>query len=261
MVWGILSAVEQEVWLIVDNLTHKRETRWQNLVIYEGELGDQSVVVMSTGVGKVRTAASVQYLCDHFPIERIIFCGVAGAVNPDIAQGDIVVGRKILQHDFDAGGKGVLAEMKTPLFEADPELVDLAVSSAHALGAEGRLKVGTILTGDQTIITSAKKNWLWETFHGDCVEMEGAAAALVSHRNNIPFVILRAITDLADENAREDFRRTISTQAEESARVVLGMFAKFEEIKRFKRNFPFRLKRAFLRRVRALTGRKDQRRS
>jgi len=252
MVWGILSAVEEEVWLVIDNLTQKRESRRQNLVFYEGKLMDQNVVVMSTGVGKVRAAASAQYLIDHYPVDRIVFSGVAGAVNPELAQGDIVVSQKARQHDFDAGGKNLLIEMKTPCFEANPNLVALAVKSIRALGYEKRLKVGTVLTGDQTIISSEKKNWLWETFRGDCVEMEGAAVAMVSCWNRVPFVIIRAITDLADENARVDFRQAMSEQARESARVVLGMFEKFDDIKSFKRNFPFRVRRALRRRVRAL---------
>jgi len=252
MIWGILGAVEQEVWLVIDNMTQKRESRRQNLVFYEGKLMNQSVVVMPTGVGKVRAAASLQYLFDHYPVDRIVFGGVAGAINPELAQGDIVVSQKVLQHDFDAGGKGLLEEMKTLCFEANPDLVTLAVKSVQALGDEKKLKVGTVLSGDQTIISSKKKNWLWETFQGDCVEMEGAAVAMISCWNRVPFVIIRAITDLADENARVDFRQAMSTQARESARVILGMFEKFDEIKSFKRNFPFRVRRALRRRVRAL---------
>jgi adenosylhomocysteine nucleosidase len=251
MVWGILGAVEEEVWLVIDNLTQKRESRRNNLVFIEGKLMNQSVVVMATGVGKVRAASSVQYLIDHYPVDRIVFCGVAGAVNPELAQGDIVVGQKTVQHDFDAGGKGLFTEMKTPYFDANPDLVALAVKSIQALGDEKRFRVGTILSGDQTIISSDKKKWLWETFRGDCVEMEGAAVAMVSYRNRVPFVIIRAITDLADENAREDFRQAISTQARRSARVVLGMFEKFDDIKSFKRSFSFRVRRGLLRRIRA----------
>lgn len=255
MVWGILSAVEEEVWLVIDNLTQKRESRRQNLVFYEGKLMNQSVIVMPTGVGKVRAASSVQYLYDHYCVDRVVFSGVAGAINPELAQGDIVISQKALQHDFDAGGKGLLQEMKTPCFEANPDLIALAVKSVNALGGIKRLKVGTVLTGDQTIISSEKKNWLWETFRGDCVEMEGAAVAMVSCWNKVPFVIIRTITDLANENARIDFRQTMSDQARESAKVVLGMFDKFDEIKGYQRNFPFRVRRVLKRRIRALIDR------
>ena len=116
MVWGILSAVEEEVWLVIDNLAQKKEWKQNNLIFYEGRLSDQKVIVMPTGVGKVRAAASAQYLFDHYPVERVIFCGVAGAVNPELGQGDIVVSQRVLQHDFDAGGKGILAGDEDALF-------------------------------------------------------------------------------------------------------------------------------------------------
>ena len=157
--------------------------------------------------------------------------------------------------------KGYWQEMKTPCFEADHDLVALAVKSVQALGKESRLKVGTVLTGDQTISSSDKKKWLWETFQGDCVEMEGAAVGMVSTWNRVPFVIIRAITDLADDNARVDFRQAMATQAKESARVVLGMFDKFDDIRIFKRNFPFRLKRALRRRAKVLFGSANKGRS
>jgi adenosylhomocysteine nucleosidase len=254
MIWGILGAVEEEVWLVIDNLTQKRESRRRNLFFYEGKLADQNVVIMPTGVGKVRAAASVQYLFDHYRVDRIIFSGVAGAINPGLSQGDIVVSQKVLQHDFDAGGKGRLEEMRSPCFEANPDLISLAVKSVQAMRGEMKLKVGTVISGDQTIISSEKKKWLWETFRGDCVEMEGAAVAMVSCWNRMPFVIIRAITDLADENARVDFRNAMPVQAKKSARVVLGMFDKFNEIKSIKRSFPYRVRRGLRRRARSLIG-------
>jgi len=261
MLWGIISAVEEEVWPVIDNLAQKKEWKQNNLIFYEGRLADHKVIVMPAGVGKVRAAASVQYLFDHYPVEKVIFCGVAGAVNPKLGQGDIVVSQRVLQHDFDAGGKGILEEMKTPCFEADPDLVALAVKSVQTMGNESRLKVGTILTGDQTISSADKKKWLWETFQGDCVEMEGAAVGMVCSWNRVPFVIIRAITDLADDNARVGFRQAMSTQAKESARVVLGMFDKFDDIRTIKRTLPFRLKRALRRRAKALFGSANKGRS
>jgi adenosylhomocysteine nucleosidase len=234
MVWGIFGAFDAELRLVIDRLIRKRESRWQTLIFYEGRLMNQRVAVMATGIGKVRAAASVQYLLDHYPVDRIVFSGVAGAINPDLGLGDIVVCERVLQHDFDAGGKSLLAKMKTPCFEADRNLVSLAVESVQAMGEEVGLKVGTVLSGDQAIVSSEKKKWLWETFGGDCVDMEGAAVAMVSCWNGVPFVIIRAITDLADENSHVDFRKTLSLQAKKSARVVLGMFEKFDGIKSIK---------------------------
>jgi adenosylhomocysteine nucleosidase len=254
MAWGILGAVEEEVWALIDNMTGKQEQRWNKRSIYSGRVGDREIVVMSTGVGKVSTAASVQYLIDHFPIECIVFSGVAGAVNPDLKVGDIVIGLKTIQHDFDIGGWKIFSQMKTPWFETDSRLVELAVRTGSIMGLGDRVKTGIILTGDQTIISSDQREWLRTTFGGDCVEMEGAAAALVSARNRTPFLLVRTITDFADENAREDFRSSMSQAARDSGRFVLGMLGKTRGVKFFRRSPSFRIKKIILRHARRVFG-------
>ncbi|MDH4219783.1 MAG: 5'-methylthioadenosine/adenosylhomocysteine nucleosidase [Candidatus Aminicenantes bacterium] len=223
MTWGIAGAVEEEVRCIIDNLSEKSVSQWGRRLVYTGKIKDQDVIVMATGVGKVKTSASIQYLLDHFPIEAVIFTGMAGAVNPGVKVGDIVISQKVVQHDFDLAGKGIVEEMKTPWFEADPELVNLAVRASSELGFKERVRLGTVLTGDQAVVDSKKREWLWETFRGDCVEMEGAAVASVCSQNKIPFVLIRAITDLADENARDDFHQTMSKACTNAANIVLGM--------------------------------------
>jgi len=223
MVWGIAGAVEEEVLCVIENLSQDSVSQWGRRLVHTGKLKNQDAVVMTTGVGKVKTAASIQYLLDHFPVEAVIYTGNAGAVNPEVKIGDIVISQKVVQHDFDLAGKGKADEMKTPWFEADPGLIDLALRASHELGFEENCHVGKILTGDQTIIDSKKRQWLWATFRGDCVEMEGAAIASVCFQNSVPFVIIRAITDLADENTRNDFRRTMHKACVDAANIVLGM--------------------------------------
>ena len=223
MFWGIAGAVDEEVRGIIENLDQDYLSQWGRRLIHIGKMKKQDVAVMAVGVGKVRTAASMQYLLDHFPIESIIFAGMAGSVNPEVKIGDIVISQKVVQHDFDLAGKGCVDEMKTAWYEADPGLVDLAVRASRELGFEENCHVGRILTGDQAIIDSKKRQWLWDTFRGDCVEMEGAAAASVCSQNKIPFVLIRAITDLADENTRDDFRRTMQKACMDAASIVLGM--------------------------------------
>lgn len=255
MTWGIASAFEEEVWAIIDNMRESTESRWRIRSLYTGKINDKDVVVMTTGVGKVRTAASIQYMLDHFPVEAVVFTGTAGAVNPDVKIGDVVISQRVVQHDFDIGGKGIVDEMRTPWFEADPELVDLAVRAGHDLGFGKRMHIGTVLTGDQTIAGSEKKEWLWEAFQGDCVEMESAAAASVCSYNDVPFVLIRAITDYADERAREDFRQTRSKACVDAASVVLGMLGIFNGKSVRRRNFFFRLKRFLSRKARVLRDR------
>jgi adenosylhomocysteine nucleosidase len=249
MTWAVLGAVEAEVWPVIDNLSQARETRWNDQAIFQGKIESQEAVVMPTGVGKVRTAASVQHLLDRFPIEAIIFTGAAGAINPEVKIGDVIIGEKTVQHDYDTGGKGLLEEMKTTWFEADPGLVALAVRAGQDTELGDRLRIGTILTGDQTIVDSRKRAWLRQTFRGDCVEMEGAAVASVCARNNVPFVLIRAITDFADENARTDFRQNRSQAAMNSAAVVLAMFGKTGHIRSRRRNLAYRVRRTLSRKA------------
>lgn len=223
MTWGIAGALEEEVRCIIDNLSEDSVSQWGRRIVHTGKIEDQDVVVMATGVGKIKTAASIQYLLDHFQIESMIFTGVAGSVNPDVRIGDIVISLKVVQHDFDLAGKGIVQEMKTPWFEADLKLIDLAVRASCELGFKERVRSGTVLTGDQAIVDSKKRQWLWDTFRGDCVEMEGAAVASVCSQNKLPFVVIRAITDLADENVRDDFQETMSRACKDAANIVLTM--------------------------------------
>ncbi len=223
MFWGIAGAVEEEVWCIIENLSQDSVSQWGRRLVHTGKLKNQEVVVMTTGVGKVKAAASIQYLLDHFPVDTVIFAGMAGSVNPEVKVGDIVISQEVVQHDFDLAGKGKVDEMKTPWFEADPGLIDLAVKASHELGFGENCHVGKILTGDQAIIDSKKRQWLWDTFCGDCVEMEGAAVASVCSQSNIPFVLIRAITDLADGNTQNDFRRTMRKACVDAANIVVGM--------------------------------------
>jgi len=143
--------------------------------------------------------------------------------------------------------------MRTPWVQADQKLVD----AAFEIGRNSRNRVhrGIALTGDQTIIDSQKRAWLRQTFQGDCVEMEGAAAAMVCSLNEIPFLLIRAITDHADEHVREDFRKALSQAAIDSATIVLGMLGKLDNARLFRRTFLFRLRKFFVRNVRAATRR------
>jgi adenosylhomocysteine nucleosidase len=225
MVWGIAGAIEQEVRCIIDNLSHDSVSQWGGRRVHTGKIKDQDVVVMAVGIGKVKSAASIQYLLDHFSVEALIFTGMAGSVNPEVKVGDIVISKKVAQHDFDLGGKGIVEEKKIPWLEANPELIDLAVRASRELGFEGNLHVGKVLTGDQAIVDSKKRKWLWNTFHGDCVEMEGAAVASVCLQNKIPFIIIRAVTDLADEYTQNNFRRKMSQACEDAANIVVTMLS------------------------------------
>ncbi len=215
MTIGLMGALEEEVQLITDRLEVSGIEEHVGRTFYRGKLAGHEVVVVHSGVGKVRAAARSQFLIEHFGVERLIFTGVAGALNPELAVGDIVVSDNALQWDFRS------VKMEPPRYQADPTLVALAVKAAKRLG--WRVSVGLVLTGDQPVIKFEHKQELWKTFNGYCVEMEGAAVAQVCFMNKIPFVLIRAISDLAEGGSFQDFLQSFARVAPLPGDVVLEM--------------------------------------
>ena len=176
---------------------------------FEGKLSDKDVVVVRSGIGKVNAAICAQILADIYHVDAIINTGIAGSLNADINIGDIVLSEDALQHDVDAVAFGydvsVIPRMETSLFRADQRLIDIAKSACEDNIKDINVYVGRIVSGDQFISDKDKKDYLIKTFNGDCTEMEGAAIAHAAYLNNIPFLIIRAISDKADDSAHMDY--------------------------------------------------------
>ena len=215
MIIGVMGALEEEVRLIADSLVVSGTETHVKRTFYRGSLAGHEVVVVHSGIGKVRAAARSQFLIEHFGVDRLIFAGVAGALNPELAVGDIVVSDCALQWDF----RSVRNEPQR--YQADPALVALAVKMAERL--DRKVYIGSVLTGDQPVIKLEHKQELWQTFNGYCVEMEGAAVAQVCFMNEVPFVLIRAISDLAEGGSFEEFLRSFAKVAPLPAEIVLEM--------------------------------------
>ncbi len=223
MVIAIVAALKEEIQPLVEAMEDVQASKWGKLSLYEGVIGNCQVVAMTCGIGKVRAAACTQHLIDRFSVEAVICNGVAGAINPRLEIGDIVVSKRALQHDFDLGDPDLVKKLRRRWLKADRRLVELATEAGKDLGFEGRIHLGTVLTGDQAIINQEKRQWLWENFGGDCVEMEGAAVAQVCRLNSIPFLIVRAISDSAAENSVKEFKQSLAQTGADAARVVVGV--------------------------------------
>ncbi len=165
-------------------------------------------MLVKSGIGKVNASISTTLLISQFNVDKVLFTGIAGGVNPEINLGDIVISTDLIQHDFDttrSGGQhGEIPRMDTSVFRADDTLVELAREVAYREFGRERVWLGRILSGDQLIGSSHKVKWLRDTFNGECTEMEGAAVARVCHLLGVPFLILRSISDKADENLVRD---------------------------------------------------------
>lgn len=193
----------------------------------EGTIGNIEVVVVKCGVGKVRAGMSVQVLHDLFHVTHIINTGVAGSLNNHLNIGDVLVSKDAVYHDVDATNFGyALGEIPASgclYYLADEKMRKAAVEAAQKAAPEICVLEGRVASGDSFIRTKEKKDWIKKNFNADCCEMEGCAIAQVSYLNNLPFVIIRAISDKADERVQESYEVFESKAAEHCAKIVSFM--------------------------------------
>ena len=224
---GIIGAMDVEVAHLKATMHITNTVTAAGQEYCEGTIGNTEVVVVKCGVGKVRAAMSVQVLCDLFHVTKIINTGVAGSLNNDLNIGDVLVSKDAVYHDVDATNFGyALGEVPSSgclFYQADQELITQAVEAVKNAAPDVRVQVGRVASGDAFIRTKEKKTWIKENFQADCCEMEGCAIAQVSYLNHIPFVIIRAISDKADESVVESYDIFEGKAAEHCAKIVSYM--------------------------------------
>lgn len=226
---GIIGAMELEVAELKARMTVANTVKKAGMEFQEGVLNGTPVVIVRSGVGKVNAALCVQILADLFQISHIINTGVAGSLNAELNIGDILISRDALHHDVDAtifGYKpGEVPQMGLREFPADQALVNLARDTCQRINPDIRAMIGRVVSGDQFISDKTVKAHLVETYQGDCAEMEGAPIAHGAYLNGIPFVIIRAISDKADDSAEMDYPTFEKAAALHSAKLVEAMVA------------------------------------
>lgn len=229
---GIIGAMSEEVAGITKQMKEVTVTTVAGMEFCNGKIGDKEVVVVQSGIGKVNAAVCSQILADRFQVSAIINTGIAGSLEKNIDIGDIVISSDVVHHDVDAVGFGYavgqIPRMAVLAFEADLKLVQLAKKCSQEANPDVRTHVGRVLSGDQFICDRAKKDWLVETFHGVCTEMEGAAIAQTAYLNGIPFLIMRAISDKADDSATVDYSEFEKKAIENSVRMLLKLAAAYQ---------------------------------
>ncbi|WP_319370778.1 5'-methylthioadenosine/adenosylhomocysteine nucleosidase [uncultured Ilyobacter sp.] len=227
MLIGIIGAMNEEIIELKEVMENIQEEKKVNLTFYRGKLNDKEVVLVECGIGKVNAAICTTLLIDHYKVDKIIFTGVAGGVNPDIEVGDIVVSTELIQHDFDTTAfgtdHGVIPRMENSVFRADETLKEIAEKVAVEKFGKEKVWTGRILSGDQFVASIDKIKWLRETFNGECTEMEGAAVAHVCYLFNTPFLILRSISDKANHDADVDFAEFVHLAAKNSKEILEGI--------------------------------------
>ena len=205
---GIIGAMQQEVETLLERMENKASATIAGSTFYEGQLSGLDVVVVQCGIGKVNAAICTQILCDCYRITHIVNTGIAGSLCADLDIGDMVVSQDAMYHDFDCNAfgypSGKVPGMDVIAFPADGAMQKLAFAAAETVNA-GHTKSGRVASGDQFVADPALKERIITLTGALCTEMEGAAIAQTAYRNRVPFVILRAISDKADDSAEMDY--------------------------------------------------------
>lgn len=224
---GIIGAMEQEVARLKEVMTDVSVTEAASMEFYKGKLNGTDAVVVQAGVGKVNAACCTQALIDHFPVTCVINTGIAGSLKNQIDIGDVVLATDAVEHDMDASifgyDAGQVPGIPVRFFEADAKLRQIAKESCLTVNPDIHVYEGRVVTGDQFISDKEKKKWLTDTFDGWCTEMEGAAIAHAAYLNKVPFLIVRAISDKADDSAEMDYPAFEAKAIEHSVRLMIEM--------------------------------------
>lgn len=218
----LLSAMQQEYEAVISNMTDQLHCEEYGISIVEGYLFGKHCVVAISGVGKVASAFTAQYLLALYQPKFVVFTGVAGALNPEFQIGDIVIAKDTVQHDMDGRGlgfpRGEVPYSGHRFFDSDKQLLDIAEKTqcAHLV------HIGRVLTGDQFITNKEQTtySYMLEELQGDAVDMEGASVAYVCKKHDTPFILVRTISDKANSEAPENFEAFLPEVAGNSLAVI-----------------------------------------
>ena len=221
---GIIGAMEEEVELLKGKMDIKETTEIAGMTFYSGKLHGKNVVLVRSGVGKVNMATCTQILADKFNVTALLNSGVAGTMDPELNQGDVVISTDAVQHDFDTtvfgDPLGEISRLGITFFDADKELIEVAKKAASNIDGVV-IKEGRVASGDQFVAGGAVSDRIKEHFGNvSAVEMEGAAMAQVAYLNKIPFVVLRAISDKADGSADLSYEEFLPIAAKNASSIV-----------------------------------------
>lgn len=206
---GIIGAMEEEVAALKESMEIQEIKEIASMNFCKGKLNGKEVVVVRSGIGKVNAGICAQLLITVFGAEKVINTGIAGSLDSRIDIGDMVISTDSLHHDMDAVAfgypKGEVPRLGTLSFPADPEMIKLAKEVNEEINPEIHTFTGRVVTGDKFVSSQKDKEKIKKYFDPLCTEMEGAAIAQAAYLNKVPYVIIRAISDKADNSATMDY--------------------------------------------------------
>ncbi len=222
--YGIIAAMQEEMREIKKIMQEIKEQKIYELNFITGKINNKEIILVEAGVGKVNAARTTQILIDNFELEAIINVGSAGAVNSELSIGDIVIGKKLIQHDFDITAfghpKGYISNVGEYV-ESDSKLIEKMEQAILKLKNDHyKIKVGTIVSGDIFCTEPKMKEKIRNKFNAEAVEMEGAAIAQVCKLDNIPFIIIRSISDTPNGNNNITFDQFLEKASKRCAEII-----------------------------------------
>ena len=224
---AIMGAMVEEITPLLASLGAYTTTEFAGNTYYEASYKGLDLVIAYSKIGKVFSTLTAATMIEKFGAEKLLFSGVAGGINPSLKIGDLIAATSLCQHDVDITAfghpDGFIPEGKL-FINSDDALLSIAKEVAQEM--DKTLLEGVIATGDQFVADETRKAWIAKTFKADALEMEGASVAVVCDALNVPFFILRAISDTADMDAGFNFDKFLETAAQESAVFTLKMLDK-----------------------------------
>jgi adenosylhomocysteine/aminodeoxyfutalosine nucleosidase len=226
---AIMGAMAEEIEPLLAKVERIKRVKYAKNIYYEARYKGKDVVIAYSKIGKVFASLTATILIEQFKCNRVLFSGVAGAINSEFQIGDLIIASSLCQHDLDITAfghpHGYVPE-GTIHIDTDRNLREIAKVVAKERGLT--LKEGIIATGDQFVASSHIKEFISSTFKADALEMEGGSVAVICDALDIPFFILRAISDLADGSADIDFDKFLESSAKISADFILDMVERVE---------------------------------
>jgi len=221
---AIMGAMPEEIEPLLKKLDNIKRVDYANNSYYKAKYNGVDIIVAYSKIGSAFSTLTATVLIQHFGCNKLLFSGVAGAISSELKIGDLIYATKLCKHDLDITAfghpHGYVPEGKVFIYP-DESLIEVAKNVARKNQID--LKSGIIATGDQFISSNEKKEWIKKTFNADALEMEGYSVALVCSCLNVPFFILRAISDSADMDASFDFDTFLEKSTKVSANFILEM--------------------------------------
>lgn len=231
--FGIIAAMKEEMEEIENIMTEKQKEKIYELNFISGKVNDTQVVLVEAGIGKVNAARTTQILIDNFKVEAIINVGSVASANDELDIGDIIIGNKIVQHDFDITAfghpKGFISNVGQYV-ECDSSLIQEMENTIFTMqNSEFKIKIGVIASGDIFCTELKMKEKIRTKFNADAIEMESAAIAQVCKLDNIPFLVIRSISDKPNGNNHITFKQFVEKASKRCAIIIKQFFDNYNE--------------------------------